>query len=53
MAVTYRIAAFLLSLPVLAVSFPFGTAFFALAAAGITVSVAAHSQLRQTIGTVE
>jgi len=44
MAVTYRIAAFLLSLPVWAVSFPFGTAFFALAA-GMTVSVAAHSQL--------
>jgi predicted membrane channel-forming protein YqfA (hemolysin III family) len=52
--VTLLIAAIIFSLPVLAVSLPFGTALFSLAAmACMTVSVSAHSRSLQTIGTVE
>jgi len=50
---TFLMAAFLFSLPVSAVSLPFGAAFFSLAMACMTVSGARHSQLRETIGTVE
>jgi hypothetical protein len=51
--VAFLTVVFIFSLPVLAVSHPFGTALFSLAMACMTVSVLAPSQSRQTIGTVE
>ena len=51
--ITLLIAAFLFSLPVLAVSRPFGTALFSLAMAYMmTLSVQAQPRSPQTIGIV-
>lgn len=49
----FLIAVFIFRLPVLAVSSPFGTAFFSLAMACVTLCVLALSRSRQTIGKVE
>jgi len=52
--IIFLIAAFIFSLPVLAVSRPFGTALFLSAmACMMTLSVPAQSRSPQTIGTVE
>lgn len=51
--ITWPIVAFVFSLPVLAVSRPFGTALFSLAVACMmTFSVLAQPRSPQTIGTV-